>query len=150
MLFAEVNSSGEEYNVLRVEEGGRLIFQSPAALPIFRSETPSSQGSHRTSSSDSGSLSWHSIGEDLLEHLDLRQRRDSCPFSVRETFSCLLTNLWKKGPISLEISNRTKSNICSVTKIWKRSRRAAVFRIARLLSSSKTRRVSLQYFGKNL
>ena len=52
MLFAEIDTSGEEFNVLRVEKEGPAILQSPAVLSIFGSEISSSQGSHQISSLD--------------------------------------------------------------------------------------------------
>ena len=98
MLFAEIDSSGEEYNVLRVEEGGRTIFQSPAVLPSFGSETSSSHGSPQVSSLESGSLSGRSTREDSIESLHFRQRRGSCPLSVREPFSLSPANVVEEGP----------------------------------------------------
>lgn len=68
----EIDSSGEEYNVLRVEEGGPKTLDSPAALPISGSETSSS---------------WRSAPEDPSESLASGQRRDSSPLPVRRFFS---------------------------------------------------------------
>lgn len=97
MLFAEIDSSGEKYNVLRVEKGGRRIFQSPAVLPIFGSETSSSQGSPQASFLESGSLSGRSTREDPLGSLEFRQRRGSCPLPVRELFSLSPANVAEEG-----------------------------------------------------
>ena len=87
LVSAEIDSSGQEYNVLRVEREGPAIFQSPAVLPIFGSETSSSQGSNQESFLESGSLSWRRTTKDPLEPLDRRPRRGSCSFPVRRSFS---------------------------------------------------------------
>ena len=85
------------YNVLRVEKAGPSILQLPAMLPIFGSQSVSSQESHQISSLDSGSLSWQSTRVDPSEPLDLRQRRSSCPFPVVESFSLSSTIVTGEG-----------------------------------------------------
>ena len=95
------------YNVLRVEKAGPAIFQSPAMLPIFGSQSVSSQESHQISSLDSGSLSWQSTRVDPSEPLHLRQRRSSGPFPVVESFSLSSTIVTGGGS---GISSNVESN----------------------------------------
>lgn len=77
-----MDSSGEEYNVLRVEEQGFRTFDPPAALPISESERSSS---------------WESSWEDPSEYPDSGQPRDSSPLTVRGSFSLSPTNVGEGG-----------------------------------------------------